>query len=852
MNILTNWLRHYLPALPVTDRQLADDLTLRGIAVEGVHSLGPNNGHLFEMDITTNRVDAMNHYGIAREAATIYNLPLAPLAPPPESSFRPEAAHRAAVVEKSASLPQTSPSTTFPVTIEAPTLCGRFTAQILRNVTIAPSTGQIAEYFTLLGQKQISNAVDASNFVLLGMGHPTHAFDLDKLEGGIVVRLAHQGEKLKLLDGTERTLEPDDLVVADEKKALGLAGVMGGWDTMITPETKNILIEAAWFDPASIRRSSRRHGLHTDASHRFERGADFNAAPVANALVSNLILQHGGQAQGALIDVIIPQIAARTASRPPIQLSVKQVQRHLGATLEDTPTNSALTPDLIHQYLTALGCTLNPIQNARVPHPSRPHREGWEVGSLDRPGAPGPAFADAGGAATTLPPNHAVTPSSGSAGGFSPQNSDPQKGGFSAEPFSTPDTTFSVQLPSWRLDLEREIDLIEEVARVYGYNRFANTLPTPLPVIAHPTAAKEAAVRTRLLALGYSESISSTFASQQDADLFHIPATNLGAPSFALLAKGGLSSGARPSSSEKPQPVPMENPLSEEASLLRPSLIPGMLNMLAHNLNRDVKDVRLFEQGQIFTATVFADSAIIDSVHESPQLSIGLTGNPTTTDRYTAQAPLFFELKGAIESLLSLFTLAPTQTKEPSFRPEAAPFAAAVEKSAVSSPTQTPLTFTPEAPTWLEPGRAATALVNNQPIAHFGELAHTQRDARKLRQPIYLAQLDLAKLYELPLKKITAHDLSRFQAVERDFSFVFPDATQWHTIASAIHALAIPELQSLKPIEIWRNARFPGVYSLLLRTVFQSHDRTLRDDELTQWSTQIIETLTNLGGTLRT
>ena len=755
MNILTKWLRHYLPNLPVSDRQLADDLTLRGIAVEGVHDLGNNNetpnGSLFEMDITTNRVDAMNHYGIAREAATIYNLPLSPLGPTTESSSRAQSRD-----------PRISPEAiqTFPVTIEAPTLCGRFTAQVLRNVTIAPSAGQIAEYFTLLNQKQISNAVDASNFVLLGMGHPTHAFDLDKLEGGIIVRLARKGEKLKLLDGTDRILEPDDLVVADHKKAVGLAGVMGGWDTMITAETKNILIEAAWFDPASVRRSSRRHGLHTDASHRFERGADFNATPIANTLVSQLILQHGGHAEGELIDVIIPQIAARTASRPPIQLSARQVQRHLGATLEDTHTHSALTPALIHQYLTALGCTLNPAESARV-----------DVQSPDQP-----------------------------------------------------DTTFSVQLPSWRLDLEREIDLIEEVARVYGYNRFANTLPTPLPVLAHPTAAKEAAVRTRLLTLGYSESISSTFASQQDAALFHEPNRVPHVRDSSIVANVGIRN-TEPSSSNPTQTVPMENPLSEEASLLRPSLVPGMLNMLAHNLNRDVKDVRLFEQGQIFTATIPPDSAIIDAVHESPQLSLGLTGNPTTTDRYTAQSPLFFELKGAIESILSLFT------------PPGGPAA---------------LTFTAEAPAWLQPGRSATALINSQPIAHFGELANTQREARKLRQPIYLAQLDLARLYELPLKKVTAHDLSRFQAVERDFSFILPDATQWHTIASAIQALAISELQSLKPIEVWRDTKkYPGVYSLLLRTVFQSHDRTLRDDELTQWSTQIIETLTSLGGTLR-
>jgi phenylalanyl-tRNA synthetase beta chain len=818
MNILTNWLRHYLPTLPVSDRQLADDLTLRGIAVEGVHSLGPSangkpGGHLFEMDITTNRVDAMNHYGIARETATIYNLPLAPLDLTTESSFPPQAAHFAAEVEKSAFLPHISTPQTFPVTIEAPTLCGRFTAQVLRNVTIASSTGQIAEYFTLLGQKQISNAVDASNFVLLGMGHPTHAFDLDKLEGGIVVRLARKGEKLKLLDGTERTLEPDDLVIADHKKALGLAGVMGGWDTMITAETKNILIEAAWFDPVSIRRSSRRHGLHTDASHRFERGADFNAAPIANALVSHLILRHGGHAEGALIDVIIPQIAARTASRPPIQLSVQQVQRHLGATLEDTPTSSALTPELIHQYLTALGCTLTSAPNT--------NRIATESGA--------PSSRPLLGAKVGHRAEH--DPSLGLAEGFTLGSS------------STPDTTFSVQLPSWRLDLEREIDLVEEVARVYGYNRFADTLPTPLPVIAHPTAAKEAAVRTRLLALGYSESISSTFASQHDADLFYEPqnrvphlrdssiVANRGPRQLPLTgwASVGIRESELPSSNAAgnvPQTVPMENPLSEEASFLRPSLIPGMLNMLAHNLNRDVKDVRLFEQGQIFTATVFADSAIIDAVHESPQLSLGLTGNPATTDRYTAQAPLFFELKGAIESVLSLFT------------PPGGPAA---------------LTFTAEAPAWLEPGRSATALINNQPIAHLGELAASELQKRKLRQPIYLAQLDLARLYELPLKKVTAHDLSRFQAVERDFSFVFPDATEWHTIASAIHALAIPELQSLKPIEVWRDTKkFPGVYSLLLRTVFQSHDRTLRDDELTQWSTQIIETLTSLGGTLRT
>ncbi len=743
MKISTRWLRAYLPNIPVDDTQLAEDLTLRGIAVEGIFPVDQkaadqsvSHDSIFEMDITTNRVDAMNHYGIAREAAAIYNLPLGPL---------------------NTRLPVGTLDEPFPVRIapDARQLCGRFTAQVLRNVTIAPSAGQVAEYFQLLGQKQISNAVDASNFVLLGMGHPTHAFDLDRIQGGIVVRLAHQGEKLKLLDGTERTLDPDDLVIADETRALSLAGVMGGFDSMITPETKNILIESAWFDPAGIRRSSRRHGLHTDASHRFERGADFNAAPVANALVAQIILQTGGHAsgplngklEGELIDLISPEVEARTDARPAIELSVKQVQRHLGATIDPT----GITPEIVQQYLTALGCDLL-------------------LHGLD---------------------------------------------------------IYLAKLPSWRLDLEREIDLIEEVARVYGYNRFANTLPAPGIVIAHPTAAAEAAVRTRLLSLGYSESISSTFASQSDSDLFYIPTTpdataNPGVPSSERLLPPKV--GIRDSEPLSPTPgaIPLENPLSEEATLLRPTLVPGMLNMLAHNLNRDVKNVRLFEQGQVFTGTT-------NQVHEAHSLSIGLTGQSAPTSLHSPADAPFFELKGAIESVLSLFAL------------PGGPAA---------------LTFTSAGtPGWLEPGRSATALLNNAPIAHLGELARTQRDTRKLRQPVYLAALDLARLYDLPLRQTTAHDLSRFQAVERDFSFTFPDTTQWHTIASAIHALAIPELQRLTPTEVFRDPKGrsvpPAHYALLLNCVFQSHDRTLREDELTSWWSSIISTLTKLGGAIR-
>ena len=694
MKILTHWLRSYLPVLDVDDAQLAEDLTLRGIAVEGVFELadaaGDSDGALFDMDITTNRVDAMNHYGIAREAAAIYNVPLHPLLP---SSYRSE-------VEESA----------FPVRIDAKDQCGRFTAQIIRDVTIAPSVDPIAHYFHELGQKQISNAVDITNYVLLGMGQPTHVFDLDKIEGGITVRQAHPGEQLRLLDGTTRTLVAEDLVIADDVKAISLAGVMGGWDTMITTETKNILVEAAWFAPAGIRATSRRHLIHTDASHRFERGADFAAAPIANDLITHEILKAcGGKLSGHLVDVIIDEHEAATAVRPAIQLSVAQVQRHLGTTIAP----EGITSGLVHQYLTALGCKLDAI------HPD----------------------------------------------------------------------LYTVTLPSWRLDLTREIDLIEEIARVYGYNGFANTLPTPGTVNAHPDDKSAHAIRTRLLALGYTEAISSTFASAAESAFY--------APHSAAIA--------------------LENPLSEDHANLRPSLLPGMVTMLAQNLTRDVLTARLFEQGGCFTGSQ-------ESVEELPFLSLGLTGAvpPAPPVMLAADAP-FYELKGVLESLFQLFDLPPAPTVTQHDLPQA----------------------------W-EPGRAAAFALHGITFAQFGQLSQAETTRRKLRQPAYLAEVNLAAILKYPLRTHTARELSRFQAVERDFSFIFPDAIVWSQIEGAIRALEITELQRVQPVEIWRDAKkFPGVYSSLTRVTFQSPDRTLAESDLTSYWSRIIAALETLGGTIR-
>ena len=391
MKISPHWLRDFVD-LPVDYRRLADELTLAGVAVEGIS--GEGDGMIFEMEITTNRADAMNHYGVAREASALYDLPLKPIEP---------------------KLPAAQGKSEVAIDIQEPELCPRFTAREIRNAAIKPSPANIASRLQLLDQRPISNAVDATNYVLWESGKPTHVFDLDLLEGRrLVIRKARAGEILKTLDGVERKLTPEDLVVADAVKAVGLAGVMGGFDTMITEKTKNILIESAWWDPVTVRRMSKRHGLHTDASHRFERGADFESTVPSTNRVAELILTSGG---GTLVGNVI-DVVARKLDLAPVELDLREVYRILGEKL------SALE---INRILSRLGFVLTP-------------------GSED---------------------------------------------------------TYLVHIPSWRLDVEREIDIIEEIARLHGYDKFANTLPAYCgEVVEQPDAQKDARLRSSLLALG--------------------------------------------------------------------------------------------------------------------------------------------------------------------------------------------------------------------------------------------------------------------------------------------------------------------------------------------------------------
>jgi phenylalanyl-tRNA synthetase beta chain len=356
-----------------------------------------------------------------------------------------------------------------------------------------------------------------------------------------------------------------------------------------------------------------------------------------------------------------------------------------------------------------------------------------------------------------------------------------------------------VTLPSWRLDLDREIDLIEEVARVYGYNRFANTLPAFAGTVRElPNAAADAVLRRTLLAAGFHEAISSTFSSAEDAALC--------APQPGLV-------------------VPLGNPLSDEAGVMRASLIPGMLTMIAGNLHRDVGDVRLFEVGAVFSGTT-------DKVEERPALAIGAAGNLPQTGPHQAARPLdFYDIKGVVEQLVGRF-----QARSVYFD---------------TFPSDAGLT-----PLWLHPYRSARVVVEGSTVGWFGQLHPRLAAERKIKDTVLVGELYAERLFRLPLRKPAVRELSRFQPVRRDFSLLLPEKTQWAQLDAALAATGVPELIDWRVREIFRDMRAggglgEGEYSLLLGTTFQAADRTLRDEELQEFSARVVEAVSAVGGRLR-
>lgn len=702
MKVLYNWIKEFVDVTAPADEVRAR-LSAVGLSTEGLEETAA--GPMLDIDLTTNRPDCLGHYGVARELAAIYRKPLKRMDP----KLR-EVAERAETVAR--------------VEIESPELCGRFTARVIRGVKVQPSPDWLRQRLEALGHASINNVVDATNYVMLELGHPLHAFDLETLaEKRIVVRRPRANEKkFHTLDGQERTLTEAMCMVCDAARPTGVGGVMGGLDTEISFSTKNVLLECAWFEPVPLRRTARALGLRTEASMRFERGMDPEWAEVASRRCAELIQQlAGGDILAGVIDVY-----PRKPERQRIELHRRELLRVMGADVPDKD---------IEEILGALG--------------------------------------------------------------FEPQRTDGARGSKDSLM-----AAWECRRPTWRHDVTREIDLVEEVARHYGFDRFPARLPVAKqPAARMPHADAEDAIRQRLMALGHEEAISIPLVDPALDELFREPGV---------------------------MPVRIGNPLAEDASILRTSGMVNMLHALEWNINRGQQNVRLFEIGKKYRleGTTPVETMI---------LTIGATGLAREkSPRENARDYSFADLKGAVDAVGGI--------------------ANGVEWSNASPPA------------WLHPahsgvilGRPAGTAMGGQVAATVGvagQLARRMAERFKLRQEVFVAEMlfePLGEGWQAQRATIRFTPIPKFPAVERDFSLLLADGITFAQVAEAIRALGIREVRRIEAVDLFRGGQVPaGKYSLLVRVTLQSDEATFTDAQLADISGRIVATLEmSLGASLR-
>src|SRR5437667_1818617 len=518
MKVAYNWLKDFVD-VTAAPQELASRLALSGTNIAGVE-IGPH-GPVIDAEVSSNRPDCLGHYGIAREVGAIYKLPLKHVSPKPAES----AAKTSDVVK---------------VEIQAPELCGHFTARVIRNVKIQPSPKWLKDRLEASGVASISNVVDISNYVMLELGHPLHTFDYDKVrDHRIVVRRAKPNEKMRTLDGIERTFDSNICMISDGdgSRPIGIGGIMGGAETEISFSTKNVLIECAWFEPVAIRRAARFLQLHTEASTRFGRGADPEMAELASRRAAELIVQlAGGELLAGVVDIYPGKRAPKK-----IRGTRAEILRAMGADVPDKQVEASLS---------ALGCAPVRIDQNR--------------------GAEGSLLA-----------------------------------------------AWECTQPSWRAEVEREIDLIEEIARIYGLDKFPPRLPAARQGAARlPHYEAETRLRERLIGLGYREILTIPHVAEERDALFR--------PENAAAAR-------------------LSNPLSEEANVLRSTGIVTMAAALEWNLNHGQRNARLFEIGHRYRLS--GNESV-----ETRVLTIGATGEAREKGLYDAARNFSFaDLKGDLD-----------------------------------------------------------------------------------------------------------------------------------------------------------------------------------------------------------
>ncbi|WP_339053753.1 phenylalanine--tRNA ligase subunit beta [Arsenophonus endosymbiont of Crataerina pallida] len=619
--------------------------------------------HIFDVSLTPNRADCLSILGIARDIAAINNLELNTI------EIEPVKATDASV---------------FPIQVEAPMACPRFLGRVIKGIDVTAQTPNwMREKLRRGGIRSIDPVVDITNFVLLELGQPLHAYDLDRLNGMIIVRMAKQDETLVLLDNSKVTLKPDTLVIADEKNSLGIAGIFGGKHSSVNEKTTNILLESAFFDPLAIAGRARNYGLHTEASHRFERGVDPQLQYKAMERATRLIVEICGGEVGNIIDVShqtnLPKVATITLTR-------QKLDRLIGHCIPDIN---------VTQIFQRLGCQVNGEQ------------DNWQVVA-----------------------------------------------------------------PSWRFDMQIEEDLIEEVARVYGYNNIPD-IPLHADLVMTPrceSALPLKRVKTLLIDRDYNEAITYSFVDPKIQQLLH-------PDSDAMI---------------------LPDPISADMSVMRLSLLPGLLTTVIYNQNRQQNRIRLFETGLRFVPDVTAEHGI----RQELMLAGVITGN--RYEEHWSQekrAVDFFDIKGDVEAILALTGKLDN-----------------VIYKAHSDPA-------------LHPGQSAGIYLNNDYIGYIGVIHPELENKLDLNGRTLVFELLWDTVAERVIPK--ANMISRFPANRRDIAVVVPEEVATADVLAECKKIGINHIVGINLFDVYCGKGVAeGYKSLAISLILQDTNRTLEEEEI--------------------
>ena len=634
-----------------------------------------------EVDLTPNRGDCLSLAGLAREVGALYAAQVT----------RPVVAPVAAVHDE-----------VLPVDVLAPPACPRYLGRIIRNVDLSrPTPLWMVERLRRADVRSIDAAVDITNYVMLELGQPLHAFDLAQIHGGIRVRMAEEGEKLVLLDGQEITLRSDTLVIADHQRALAIAGVMGGEHSGVTSTTRNIFLESAFFDQIVVAGKARSYGLHTDASHRYERGVDWKLAREAMERATGLLLDIAGGEAGPIIETVNEQYLPSIA---PITLRAARISQMLGMEMD---------PIEVERLLRALGLTVTAETAGQ-----------WRV-----------------------------------------------------------------EVPSHRFDISLEVDLIEELARLYGYNR----LPVRYPQARLAPQAKAEArsdlpeLRRLLVARGYQEAITYSFIDPKQFELF----------------------------SPGVEPLLLANPISNDMAAMRASLWPGLIKSLQHNLNRQQDRVRLFESGLRFVGQLegLKQEPMLAGVVCGSRLPEGWAQGRDTVD--------FFDVKADVEAVLG--------------------FAGALNA----------FTFVPGKHPALHPGQTARIERDGREVGYVGAIHPELSKKLGLDRPVFVFEMVLAEVALGKMPKF--QELSRFPEVRRDLALIADCNVAASDVLKVIRENAGEWLTDLRLFDVYQGKGIdPNRKSLAVGLTWQHPSRTLNDDEVNTTTQNILTSLEQrLNATLR-